>query len=111
MDWLGLTDKAVIVTGGASGIGKAVCQEFAACGASVVIADVSQEAGEQVCAELTEASGREHRFVLANVTDKIHSILSVTRLCIVFSTFGSVNDAVTCLRQQEFAPEAEQILL
>jgi anti-sigma B factor antagonist len=49
--------------------------------------------------------------VLANVTDKIHSILSVTRLCIVFSTFSSVNEAVACLRQQEYAPKAEQILL
>ena len=49
--------------------------------------------------------------VLANVTDKIHSILSVTRLCIVFSTFESVNEAVKCLRELEHAPEAEQILL
>lgn len=59
--------------------------------------------------KLVKDAGGE--LVLANVTDKIHSILSVTRLCIVFSTFNSVNDAVTCLREQECAPAAEQILL
>ncbi len=59
--------------------------------------------------KLVKDAGGE--LVLANVTDKIHSILSVTRLCIVFSTFNSVNDAVKCLREQECAPEAEQILL
>lgn len=59
--------------------------------------------------KLVKNAGGE--LVLANVTDKIHSILSVTRLCIVFSTFNSVNDAVKCLRELEYAPEAEQILL
>ncbi len=45
-------DKVVIVTGGALGIGRATAIEFATEGASVVIADVNEEAGRAVEAEL-----------------------------------------------------------
>ena len=42
--WLNLEGKTVIVTGGASGIGKAVAEEFLNQGTNVVIADMSPEA-------------------------------------------------------------------
>ncbi|MEG2194864.1 MAG: SDR family NAD(P)-dependent oxidoreductase, partial [Terrisporobacter sp.] len=35
--WLSLENKTVLVTGGASGIGKAVAQEFLNIGANVVV--------------------------------------------------------------------------
>lgn len=41
--WLELEGKTVIVTGGASGIGKAVCEEFLRNGSNVVVADVSDK--------------------------------------------------------------------
>ena len=41
-DWLELEGKTVIVTGAASGIGKAVAQEFLNIGANVVISDMHQ---------------------------------------------------------------------
>ena len=40
----GLKDKVAVVTGGASGIGLAVCREFAAHGAGVAILDMDREA-------------------------------------------------------------------
>ena len=42
------TDKVVIVTGGAKGIGRAICLVFAAEGAHVLCADVDRAAGLQV---------------------------------------------------------------
>jgi NAD(P)-dependent dehydrogenase (short-subunit alcohol dehydrogenase family) len=40
-----LVDKVAVVTGGASGIGRAMCERFAAEGAKVAVADLDQAAG------------------------------------------------------------------
>ena len=47
--------KCVIVTGGASGFGKAMCERFAAAGASVVVADLNIEGAEQIAGTLPQA--------------------------------------------------------
>ncbi|MBE7159791.1 MAG: SDR family oxidoreductase [Williamsia herbipolensis] len=46
------TDKVVIVTGAAGGIGEVYARRLAAEGASVVVADVADEAGGKVAADL-----------------------------------------------------------
>ena len=52
-----LAGKHTVVTGGASGIGRALCQRFAAEDAAVVVADVT-EAGAQATADgITDAGG------------------------------------------------------
>ncbi|MGX7112311.1 SDR family oxidoreductase [Gemella cuniculi] len=43
MSWLNLTGKTVIVTGGASGIGAAVVEEFLNQGCKVVVSDLSEK--------------------------------------------------------------------
>ncbi|UWG98889.1 SDR family oxidoreductase [Dehalobacter sp. DCM] len=58
--------KTAIITGGASGLGKAVATGFAGDGANVVITDINTEAGLAVVAEL-KSSGAEAAFVSANV--------------------------------------------
>lgn len=46
--WMAFEGKSVVVTGGASGIGKALSAEFAARGASVVVADIDGAGAEKV---------------------------------------------------------------
>jgi NAD(P)-dependent dehydrogenase (short-subunit alcohol dehydrogenase family) len=53
-----LVGQVAIVTGGASGIGRATALAFGRAGATVVIADVDAEGGEATVAELAAAGGR-----------------------------------------------------
>ena len=50
-----LSGKVAIVTGGASGIGAATVRRFAEEGARVVCADIADEAGERLVAEICQA--------------------------------------------------------
>ena len=47
-----LTGKIAVVTGGASGIGKATVGRFIEEGATVVLADINKDAGEAVATDL-----------------------------------------------------------
>lgn len=49
--------ETALVTGGASGIGRAVAQTLAADGVRVFVADVDLECAEQVAAEITRSGG------------------------------------------------------
>ena len=51
-----LAGKVAIVTGGASGIGRATAELFVAEGARVVVADINQDGGEKVTAALGPAA-------------------------------------------------------
>lgn len=46
-----LKDRSFLITGGASGLGAACCRELASAGARVTIADLNQEAAEQLIDE------------------------------------------------------------
>ena len=50
-----LENKVAVITGGASGIGRATAQLFAREGAKLLIADVNPQGGEELCAELKRA--------------------------------------------------------
>jgi NAD(P)-dependent dehydrogenase (short-subunit alcohol dehydrogenase family) len=55
-----LDGKVAIVTGGASGIGRATVERFVAEGAKVVVADVADERGEALAEALGEAAAFRH---------------------------------------------------
>jgi 3-hydroxybutyrate dehydrogenase len=64
-----LTGKSAIVTGAASGIGKAIAELYAAQGASVAIADVNLAAAQAVAAGIERAGGKAIG-VAMDVTDE-----------------------------------------
>ena len=82
MDWLDLKGRTVIVTGGASGIGKAVAQGFAEVGANVVIADINSNAPEFV------KENDSYKYIVTNVTDRtsVENMVDET-----IKTFGKVD--------------------
>ncbi|HJX29317.1 MAG TPA: glucose 1-dehydrogenase [Thermoanaerobaculia bacterium] len=64
----GGSDRVVITTGAAAGIGRATALRFARAGARAAAWDVSEEAAEAVSAEVREAGG-EPLFMKVDVTD------------------------------------------
>ncbi len=52
------TDKVVVVTGAAQGIGEVYARALAAEGAAVVVADLNETDGEKVAAAINETGGR-----------------------------------------------------
>ncbi|HET9852564.1 MAG TPA: glucose 1-dehydrogenase [Candidatus Limnocylindrales bacterium] len=53
-----LQDKVTVITGGASGMGRVAARMFAAEGAKVVVADVTEQAANAVVDEVTAAGGQ-----------------------------------------------------
>ena len=81
----GLTDKVVIITGAAGGIGKATALRFAEEGANIVVADFADGAG--TVAEV-QAKGRKAIYVKTDVTN-IDSAKDMVAKAI--ETFGRVD--------------------
>ncbi|MCB2066397.1 MAG: SDR family oxidoreductase [Erythrobacter sp.] len=59
--------KVVLVTGGATGIGREACKAFAAAGAKVMIGDIDERAEETVA--IIKQAGGESDFTPTDVTD------------------------------------------
>ena len=55
-----LAGKTILVTGGASGLGAALCHVFSSCGANVVIGDLDIDKAKTVASLLQPTAGRAH---------------------------------------------------
>ncbi|ARK11878.1 SDR family oxidoreductase [Fibrella sp. ES10-3-2-2] len=84
-----LTNKIALVTGAASGIGKATATLYGQLGASVMLSDIHEVAGQQVVEELTKA-GINARFAKADVSDPVQCQQLVQA---TVSTFGRLDIA------------------
>lgn len=65
---LGLTNARVVITGGASNIGRGIVHEFASEGARIVLNDIDEEQAEKVRAEALERSAGAVEVVIADLT-------------------------------------------
>lgn len=87
---LGLQDKAVVVTGGASNIGRAISLGFAAEGARVLIADIDEAQARAVAAEAPPGRIVERRTDVTDADDVDAAIAhAIDRL-------GAVDVLVNC---------------
>ena len=83
-----INGKTFIVTGGASGLGRAAAEAVLAAGGNAVLLDVNAETGQ----DAEKALGSQARFALADVTseDQVKAAIDLA-----VSTFGGLHAVVT----------------
>ena len=86
-----LDDKVCIVTGAASGIGKAIATTYARAGGRVAIADLNREAADAAAAELRQ-EGAQAMAVVMDVTDEAQVDAAVAE---VVAAWGGVDVLVS----------------
>ncbi len=92
--------KVAVITGAASGIGFAIAESFSAAGASLVLADVSAEAGQAALVKLSKP-GATAEFVAADISKSS----DVRRLMeVAMEKFGRVDILVNNAGLQHIAP-------
>lgn len=82
-------DKAVLVSGGASGLGGACVRLLSEAGAHVIVADLNDIQGQALAEEL----GDNVRFVKTNVTDE-DSVKAAVQAAV--DNFGGLHIAINC---------------
>ena len=82
-----LKDKVAIITGAASGIGKATAKLFAEHGAKVVVADIDKDGGSQAVTQI-QNGGNEAIFVETDVTLKVDTEQMVAQ---TVETYGKLD--------------------
>src|SRR5699024_10749890 len=70
-------DSVVLITGGSSGIGRAIAEAYGRAGAVVVIASRSEEAGSETVRAITENGGRaEHRLTDVSSPEEVKDLVA-----------------------------------
>ncbi|WP_062310265.1 SDR family NAD(P)-dependent oxidoreductase [Alicyclobacillus sendaiensis] len=82
-----LRDRVAIVTGGARGIGRAICERLSAEGAIVVVVDLDLEGGRETAARLL-SEGRESIALRVDVTSRADVVAMVEQ---VMQRFGRID--------------------
>lgn len=86
--------KVAIVTGGASGIGRAICEELGRQGAVLVVADINAQDAEDVASVINKAGGRARPAKLdVSQADEVRTLVEQTaeehgRLDYMFNNAG-----------------------
>ncbi|NVJ61218.1 MAG: SDR family oxidoreductase [Gammaproteobacteria bacterium] len=83
---MNLTDKTVVITGGARGLGFSIASRLKEKGANLAIIDVSEDTLRDAAASLQDSAGKVETY-LCNITDE----------AAVESTFEAIHDAFGCI--------------
>jgi NAD(P)-dependent dehydrogenase (short-subunit alcohol dehydrogenase family) len=89
---LGLDGRVVLVTGAASGIGRATAGQLAGMGARVLASDIDADAGAAAAAALRDAGG-DVRFVAGDIADDDTAAALVAA---AVDAFGRLDGAANC---------------
>lgn len=87
-------DKVAIVTGGASGIGRGLCEELGKRGARIVVADINADGAQEVAAGINGNGGRAHSVSLdVSCREEVEELINRTasensRLDYLFNNAG-----------------------
>ncbi|TJZ63456.1 SDR family oxidoreductase [Sphingobacterium olei] len=85
-----LAHKVAVITGGGSGIGRAISELFAKEGASVHILDLNEEEAQQVCEGILQrkGSGQAHKCNVSNQEEVASVIEKIGRIDILVNNAG-----------------------
>ncbi len=87
-----MEDRVALVTGGARGIGRAICERLAQEGAKLAVVDILLETAEKTVAEFKEA-GIDAIAIAANVAKAEDADAAVKK---VLDTYGRIDILVNC---------------
>ena len=87
-----LHDRIALVTGGAQGLGEAICLRLATEGAHVVVADINLEGAKETAAAIAARTGRRAIGVRADVTNE-EEVAAMMDL--IVETFGRLDICVS----------------
>ena len=103
-----LDGRTAIVTGGGSGIGRAICRRFASDGASVVVADLVGERAEEVAAEV---GGRAVQADVTAAADVVRMAAETGRVdVLVNNAGGGMADDLLEIDEDEWDADVERNL-
>jgi NAD(P)-dependent dehydrogenase (short-subunit alcohol dehydrogenase family) len=101
-----LLDKAALITGGDSGIGRAVAVHFAREGADVAIVYLSEEKDAKETKEMVENEGRKCLLIPGDIRDKKFCKTAVEK---VFTKFGKLDILVNNAAEQHSHESLKEI--
>lgn len=108
-----LTGKTALVTGGASGLGRAICQRYAAEGALVIVADIDEGAGMDLAEALL---GNFVRLDVSLEADWAAAVAGIEQLDVLvnnagITTLGSIEDVSLEQFRHEFEIDVVGVFL
>lgn len=89
----GFAGKSIVVTGGGSGIGRAIVEALSAAGAFVTIGDINEDAGKETLAAVAKLGQGKAQFVRTDVSseDSIRALVAAA-----VDKYGRLDGAANC---------------